>query len=312
LSPESIPYIDSHGSLLVRLKRALYSCVQSSKLWYDKLCQVLVQDGFVCNEYDRCVFNRIDGVTGHQITVCSHVDDLLITCKSASAIDSLESYLKTKFNEVTFVRGKKHKYLSINLSEENDNWRIDIHTYISKCIEGKDCNNGATSPALGDLFDESEDSLKLDDDDAKKIFHTDIARLLYLAKRAGMDILTAVSHLCSRVCEPTEEDQKKINRIFMYLFTTRDIVMKLKIGCDVELKTYIDASFGIHADGSSRTGVVLYMSGVGIAAWTSKQKLVTKSSTKSEIVGLSDGGYKDIGPTVGVSGQQRCVDIDDE
>ena len=199
-----------------------------------------------------------------------------------------------------------------------------MHSYISKCIEGKDCNNGATSPALGDLFDESEDSLNLDDD-AKKIFHTDIARLLYLAKRARMDILTAVSHLCSRVREPKEEDQKKLNRIFMYLFTTRDIVMKFKIGCDVELKTYIDASFGIHADGSSRTGVVLYMSGVGIAAWTSKQKLVTKSSTESEIVGLSDGctmvlwarewlisqGYKDIGPTV-VPGQQRCVDIDDE
>ena len=75
----------------------------------------------------------------------------------------------------------------------------------------------------------------------------------------------------------------------MYLSTTKDLVMKFKIGCIIELFGYIDASFGIHMDGSSRTGVVLYMSEVVIAAWTCKQKLVTKSACESEIVALSDG-----------------------
>ena len=65
-------------------------------------------------------------------------------------------------------------------------------------------------------------------------------------------------------------------------------------------------------DGSSRTGVVLYMAEVVIAAWTCKQKLVTKSACESEIVALSDGctmvlwarewliaqGYVSLGPTV--------------
>jgi hypothetical protein len=88
--------------------------------------------------------------------------------------------------------------------------------------------------------------------------------------------------------------------------------MKFKIGCAVELEAYIDASFGTHMDGSSRTGIVLYMAGVVIAAWTCKQKLVTKSACESEIVALSDGctmvlwarewmiaqGYINLGPTV--------------
>ena len=56
--------------------------------------------------------------------------------------------------------------------------------------------------------------------------------------------------------------------MLMYLSTTKDLVMKFKIGCIIELfgYGYIDASFGIHMDESSRTGVVLYMSEVVIAA----------------------------------------------
>jgi hypothetical protein len=88
--------------------------------------------------------------------------------------------------------------------------------------------------------------------------------------------------------------------------------MRFKIGCKIGLSAYIDASFGSHMDGSSRTGVVLYMAEVVIAAWTFKQKLLTKSACESEIVALSDGctmvlwarewliaqGYVSVGPTV--------------
>lgn len=126
-----------------------------------------------------------------------------------------------------------------------------------------------------------------------------------------MDILTAVSHLCSHVRDPTDDDQNKLLRVLTYLSKTKDFVMRFKIGCSVNLSAYIDASFG-HMDGSSRTGVVLYSAEVVIAAWTCKQKLVTKSACESEIVALSDGctmvlwarewliaqGYTNLGPTI--------------
>jgi hypothetical protein len=51
----------------------------------------------------------------------------------------------------------------------------------------------------------------------------------------------------------------------------------------------VDASFGVNADGSSRFGMVIMMVGAAIGCWSSKQKLVTKSSTKAEVVALSDG-----------------------
>jgi hypothetical protein len=109
---------------------------------------------------------------------------------------------------------------------------------------------------------------------------------------------------------PTDDDQRKLDRVFAYLSTTPNVVMHLKAGGNVDPEVFIDASYGVHCDGSSRTGMTIMMAGVAIGCWSSKQKLVTKSSTEAEIVALSDGltnaiwmremviaqGYK-LGPT---------------
>ena len=116
-----------------------------------------------------------------------------------------------------------------------------------------------------------------------------MARLLYLAKRARGQILTAVSHLSSRVAQPTRDDDRKLTRVLSYLNKTKSEVMHLKRGGKVEPEVYIDASYGIHYDGSSRTGMCVMMGGVAVANWSTKQKLVTKSSTEAEVVALSDG-----------------------
>lgn len=44
-----------------------------------------------------------------------------------------------------------------------------------------------------------------------------------------------------------------------------------------------------HDNDHGRTGIVLTMAGCAIAAWSFKQKMVTRSSIESEIVALSDG-----------------------
>lgn len=41
---------NSKGGIFVKLKKALYGCVQSSLLWYNKLCGVLVAAGFTEND----------------------------------------------------------------------------------------------------------------------------------------------------------------------------------------------------------------------------------------------------------------------
>ena len=57
---------------------------------------------------------------------------------------------------------------------------------------------------------------------------------------------------------------------------------------DLKPIVYGDASYAIHEDATSRTGVVVMMCGGVIATISTKQKLVTKSSTEAELVALCE------------------------
>jgi hypothetical protein len=54
LDPIVKHFVGKNGKLAVKLKKALYGCVQSSKLWYEKLRDVLLEAGFVVNDHDPC------------------------------------------------------------------------------------------------------------------------------------------------------------------------------------------------------------------------------------------------------------------
>ena len=87
--------------------------------------------------------------------------------------------------------------------------------YIEKCLQGKNIGRTAATPAKDGLFDIDPDAVPLEEQDRER-FHTDVARLLYLAKRTRSDILTAISFLSSRVSMPTGEDEEKLTRVFSF------------------------------------------------------------------------------------------------
>ena len=80
----------------------------------------------------------------------------------------------------------------------------------------------------------------------------------------------------------------KLARGLKYLNYTKDLGLTLGASSPVDVVTYTDASFAIHANMMSHTGTVITLGGGPIFAKSSKQKLVTKSSTEAELVGLSD------------------------
>ena len=127
---------DDKGVIYVKLKKALYGCVQSAKLWYDKLCTILEADGYKKNHYDGCLFNKI--VNGKQCTVAFHVDDLLITCQDMNAIEQLERTLQNSFSSITVNKSNKHSYLAMNINICDDGGiDIDMVAYIKKILEGR-------------------------------------------------------------------------------------------------------------------------------------------------------------------------------
>jgi hypothetical protein len=90
----------------------LYSCIESARLWYDNLKIILEKFGFIANPYDICVFNK-NVKDGEQVTLCIHVDDMLITAPSKTDITNLIDELKQIYGELTVNMGIKINYLGM-------------------------------------------------------------------------------------------------------------------------------------------------------------------------------------------------------
>ncbi len=70
LEPRYRVFIRSNGTLVVRLRKALYGCLQSALLWNQHLVSTLRSIGFMGNAADLCVLNRGEpGTDGSKITV---------------------------------------------------------------------------------------------------------------------------------------------------------------------------------------------------------------------------------------------------
>jgi hypothetical protein len=115
-----------------------------------------------------------------------------------------------------------------------------------------------------------------------------VARILYLAKKMRPDLLLAVSILASRVNEYNDDDLKKLCKLLGYIKATKTQKLRLKAEHSTKLYCYVDASYAIHSDARSHTAFGLTL-GKGIfMAKSSKQRLVTRSSTEAELVAANE------------------------
>jgi hypothetical protein len=144
----------------------------------------------------------------------------------------------------------------------------------------------ATTPAAEDLF-AAGDSKKLPKEQAEE-YHTFVAKALFACRRARPDIHLAVAVLCTRVKSPNHDDWTKLCR--MLKFCNGTLQDKLILSADDlhTIKWHVDSAFAVHPDFKSHTGgTMTYGQGVPQSI-SRKQKINTRSSTESELVGADD------------------------
>lgn len=205
-----------------------------------------------------------------------------------STLKSIADSLKSKYGAVTSTTGLEHNFLGIHWDfREAGQVSLSMVGYVNEIINKYNVTTTCITPATGNLFKINSDSPKLSKSKQEE-YRSLVMTLYYLAKRVRVDILTAVSFCATRVLNATDEDWSKLTRILSYLLYTRDQKLILRVGPDLHLKAYVDASFGLYEDGKSITGVVIMLGDATIYVKSGKQKIVTRSSTESELVGISD------------------------
>jgi hypothetical protein len=285
--PEYRKALGPKGELILRLRKAVYGCIESAKLWNDYITASLNTIGFVANAYDPCVLNWTP-TGGKQCTVGLHVDDLIVTCECQETIEIVIAELEKKYKDTKVVRGPNVPYLGMDMDfSTGGQASITMDGMIESIIRDsgvasfpKDSRHAKT-PASEELFEIDEQSPLLDPCE-KDYFHTFVAKMLYLAKRVRPECLTTVAFLTTRVTKSTKQGLGKLRRLLRYLEYSQDQGHKgirLTPGkAGVSVRAYIDAAYGVHADGKSHTGCSITIGEAGpVDVNSTKQPIVTKS-----------------------------------
>ena len=295
LAPSYGTFLSSDGRLVVKLLKALYGCIESALLWYNHINNTLTSEGFKANPCDQCVFHKGSGKD--KITVCVYVDDLLIVSNGQKSADLVVAYLEKAYKEIKCVRGKVHSYLGMTINmNERGCVSITMDGYVSDMLTeyGVAPRSRSATPATVDLF-MHEGSPEPVSGDQKEMFRSRVAKILYLAKRVRPDLLLLCSILASRVNAPSIQDWNELERALRYINSTKDLGVRLEIGRELTVDAYVDSSYGVHPDGKSHTGVSMSLGRGCIYGHSSKQRIVTRSSTEAELVALSDSASVALG-----------------
>lgn len=132
--------------------------------------------------------------------------------------------------------------------------------------------------AILNLFDIQES------EERKEKFHTAVAKLLYASKRVRPDIVSAVTFLCTRLKVQNEADWRKLERLIKYLRGSRSLSLTIAMRKSIELRAFVDASYGVHPDMKSYTGVSITL-GQGIIHNIREE---CKAEAQCELIGVSD------------------------
>ena len=113
--------------------------------------------------------------------------------------------------------------------------------------ESSEVNDTVTTPARPRLRDVNPECTQLGSD-KQDAFHSIVAKLLWIMKRARPDLETAIAFLCTRVSKSDEDDWLKLKRIIAYVKCTIDDVRVICASSLTDIYTWIDAAYAVNPD----------------------------------------------------------------
>ena len=293
VNPEYRQYvIEEKGKkvLYVRVLRAIYGCIESALLWYQLYVKTLKGMGFKLNPYDKCVANKM--INGKQCTIAWYVDDNKLSHADPRVVTEILDAVKEHFGELVISRGNKHDLLGmkIEIDRKNKNVIIDMRDQIKEAFDtfGEDLDDTVSTPANKNLFTTYDGESPGLNEEKSEVFHSVVAKLLFIMKRGKPDIETTISYLMTRVSKSNEKDWEKLKRCLGFLKRTFDDLRHIGADSLRDLHVWVDASHAIHANMRGHTGGTMSMGTGTLHNKSSKQKLNTKSTTESEVVGVSE------------------------
>jgi len=274
-----------------KLKKALYGLKISPKRWNDTFSQKVRNLGLYAHDSEPCLFVWKDR-TKFAILLL-YVDDMILASNDNKKMKEIQETLQTYFEMSNL--GEPRIFLGMEIERNRMEGIINIRQprYTDKILKRFDMDN--SKPQSTPMAPKGSDKNKYPDRPPANVpYREAIGSLLYLASTTRPDITYTVNMLSRQQSNPTEEDWRRVKRVFRYLQGTRNKGLRYTANSDV-LELYTDASFSDNADSKSTGGYLIMLFNDPIAWRSKKQNFVAMSSYEAEFLAMSTGCMELIG-----------------
>lgn len=264
------------------LHKTIYGLRQSPREWFTKLCDSLLQMGFMESHIDVSLFIKRNSSSVTYVLV--YVDDILITGSSSEAIEKVIQALSLSFALKDL--GSLNFFLGIEVSQTPDGMLLSQQKYIKDVLlraKMDDCKPIATPMSSSTRLSSRVDEVFPD----PSLYRSTVGALQYLTITRP-DISFAVNKVCQYMQSPTQLHWVAVKRILRYLKDTISHGLLIRKCPSFTLQVFSDADWaGCPVDRRSQGAFCIFL-GPNLISWSSrKQNTVSRSSTESEYRSLA-------------------------
>ncbi|CAL1398408.1 unnamed protein product [Linum trigynum] len=280
--PPGLRDLPEYKGKVCRLKKSIYGLKQASRMWYAKLTESLISNGFKQSLADYSIF--LSTVQGHLVVLIVYVDDIVVGSASLEAVKEVKKMLMSLFKMKDL--GELQYFFGLEVSRTDKGIHVCQRKY---CIEllkeaGFDeCKPAKTPSSVKQVLSASDGEPYLD----IPLFKHLLGQLQYL-NSTRPDITFAVQQLCQFQDAPTTVHNKALHRVFRYLKNSPGQGVFYPSDSTMQLTGFSDSDWATCPDSRrSITGFCTFL-GKGLISWKSKkQSTVSKSSSEAEYRALA-------------------------
>ncbi|CAM8902387.1 unnamed protein product [Rhodiola kirilowii] len=267
---------------LASIRKLLVHQMDAPMQWHQNFDEVVLSDGFVLNQSDKCVYSKFDN-SGNGVIICLYVDDMLIFGTSLECINQTKDFLSSKF----FMKdmGEAEVILGIRIERVEGGIALTQSHYIEKVLKKyKYLNCHPVNTPI-------ESSKHLLPNKGYPVSQLEYSRvigsLMYAMTSTRPDIAFAVGKLSLYTSNPSVDHWQAVHRVLRYLKGMMNLgLVYLEFPSVIE--GYSDASWISNEEDHSSTNGWVFLLGGGAISWASKKQTCISSSTmESEFVALA-------------------------
>lgn len=282
--PERKAFLHTDGHLYFELKVYLYGLQESPHHFNAMFDEDLKKLGFRPTTGDKCFYVLFtkDG----WIKISTHVDDQFVTGYGKKLKNWFETELKKKYEFTIQEDENGISHLGMMIKRTSQGITVVQQGYIQNLLKKYRESNSTKYPSTP-----ANDNLMRDVDSpefSRNKYLSVVMSLLFLARFTRHDILFPTTYLATKSGSPTEYHYDMCQHVLNYLAGTTDVGIVYSKNANMIPVIYADSSHILHSDGKGHGGIVITLGSAPILVKSFKLRLVTRSTSESELVSLEE------------------------